>query len=170
MYNTIIIDITSNSKYALVMTSNEIVDFLYPPSDYTVEDFIVFIKNSGYLDNGVSTAYYDNRGEGKQIEELISNKYPRLDIDFRPLPCINHQKSTLILIAKEQVVDYGARSNFDLSKLVEFRKLYDEIDNLDVSMKSNNMLVMVKKDETIGDQRATCFLNGLYILNKGKQK
>jgi hypothetical protein len=144
-----------NKMYGIVFSNNQIEDFLFVPSDYTIEEFSNIIL--GYYSPISTTIIIDKNGIGIYLKELFESK------DIKHTLPSNRDKIGIVLNqARDEIINLAMNSNFDVISKIEFKKLIGELDNIEIEMK-NGLCRLTTKDKEKSINRALCYLQYLSI-------
>lgn len=167
MENKVIsIEIGRDFNYIISMYKDAIQSIVYVPRDYKTEEIIDVMLHATPVDSPEDIVCYDVNGFGIMIKDELEKS--SLKILSKPMTNKEVVDSAVALdLAKIKLLDVSTRRNLSGFEFLEFKKLCDEVYNLELKQKGTN-LRLSKKDESIGHTRASCYLQGLYVLMNNK--
>jgi hypothetical protein len=156
---------SNNDMYGIIFENNQIYDFIFVPSDYTVNEFTDVIINEHYIPANTKIIF-DRNGIGIYLDDCfkaknISNYEINIIHSDRKLMCVMYGK------AKELAINLAMNSRFDSIGKIEFKKMLDELDNIEVEVKCGEArLKVIDKDKPV--TRALCYLQYLSLVTDVK--
>ncbi len=145
------------SKSCIIFTDNKSIEKIITfPVDYTNEQCLDCIIDS-YGKNNLFI--FDKNGLGIAIEDYLLEKDIQnyKTIDFKRLPLV-------YAIAKERIMEIAINSNFDSFSKIEFKKIVDELDNIEIISNPQHVLKLQRKTIDNLTGRAYCYLNYFSII------
>ena len=168
MNKIISIELGIDLYYVISLSDSGIGNILCFPTDYNIDEVIEGVLLNIPISSTDDKLVYDKNGMGMMIQDtLLKKEYAHLLDIAESIEPKDFSKIVLTLVkAKDRLNDCGKNNNLVGFEYLEFKKLIDEINNLEISINPNGIVKLVKKDRGIGNTRATCFLNGLYQMTK----
>jgi len=132
--------------------------FLHFPIDYTNKDILNLLLDRAEDYN--AELIFDKQGYGIVIEDFLreiknENYYAFTFMEMKEI-------SRILNNAQDSIMELAIDSIFNCESKIEFLKLIEELNNLEVKLGTNGSASLNSKDTAIGRSRAICYLQYYY--------
>lgn len=138
--------------YGIVFKDREIKKFIIVPNDYKVEEFMSIVMEE-YLPI-ITNIIFDKNGLGIAFDDYLK-QHGVNEIDYFNTREID---PNILSKAKEDLIDYALNSNFDRIGKIEYKKLTEELNNIEIEVKGNGCVGLRIVNKAIDVSRAICYL------------
>lgn len=160
------IEVGRDFSYIISMYEDFIQEIIYIPRDYKAEEIISAMLYLIPFNSLEDIICYDANGLGVMIGEAIGES--SLKKLIKPMNYKEIVESAVALdFAKKKLSEIDTCKYLSGFEYLEFKKLCDEINNLEAKQVGFT-LKLAQKDKSIGKARASCYLQGLYMLMNNK--
>lgn len=162
MNRIISVEVNRDATYIIVLNRYKIEDMLYVKTFSFDEIANLVVKMIKSEDDIVC---FNGTGVGAGLRDALSIHYPNVN----PTVYLNHDIigiSNEFISAKDRLFEYALDTKPSFTQGLEFIKLNKELGNMEVKMSESGSLLLNKKDKSIDNIRASCFLMALYTLSK----